>query len=263
MKHRDPAKAAAYRMMEEQRRDPVFAKALRNARRSHPNYIAMVAGYKRLGLTDDSIAEWERREEEEIEQRAAAAVADDDAADVATLPWGQRVVTVGLSTQWLNGATCSVASACDGSGRYSLRVHDPPEAVRKCGGAARVKRENLVCQTFIKPRVDAAANWVDEFGWVYSKAVKLGQQCPRSHDVVCQDAAAPQIGACSVCDEAEARDVWSCCGGCGYSVCGECRRVLKQQQAGDAAPLSAANVNAHEFPMLVTRFFILLLMSTA
>jgi hypothetical protein len=38
--------------------------------------------------------------------------------------------------------------------------------------------------------------------------------------------------------------------------------VLKQQQASDAAPLSAANVNAHEFPMLVRRFFILLL-STA
>ncbi len=239
-------------------RDPVFAKAARNARKSHPNYIAMVA---RLGLTDDMIAEWERRMDEEIVQRAAAVA--NDGADVTTLPWGQRVVTVGLSTEWLNGATCSVASAYDaGSGRYALRVHDPPEAVRKCGGVARLKRENLVCQTFIKPRVDPAASWVDEFGWVCSKAVKLGQQCPRSHDVVCRDAAAPQIGACSVCDEAEARDVWSCCGGCGYSVCGECRHVLKQQQASDAAPLSAANVNAHEFPMLVTRFFILLL-STA
>jgi hypothetical protein len=232
-------------------RDPVFAKAVRNARKSHPNFIAMVA---RRGLTDGMIAEWERRMDEEIAQRVQAV--DDDRGDAATLPLGQRVVTVGLSTEWLNGATCSVASVCDaGSGRYTLRVHDPPEAVRKCGGAARLKRENLVSQTFIKPRVDPARNWVDEFGWVCSKAVKHGEQCPRSHDVVCQHAAAPQIGACSVCDEAEARDVWSCYGGCGYNVCGECRHVLKQQQSSDAVPLSAANVNAHEFPMLVTRFF--------
>ncbi len=229
-------------------RDPAFAQALRNARKSHPNYLAMVA---RLGLSESEIADWERRMDADIAQRPAALT--DNHADVVTLPWGQRVVTVGLSTEWLNGATCSIASTYDaGSCRYTLRVHHPPEAVRKCSGTARLKRENLVCQTWSRPKVDPATNWVDEFGWVRSKAVKYGQQCPRSHDLVCQGATGPQMGKCSVCDEAEAPDVWSCCGGCGYSVCIECRDLLMQQQASDKIPLSAANVNAHEFPMLVS-----------
>jgi hypothetical protein len=239
-------------MMDEQMSDPAFAKAVRNARKSHPNYVAMVA---RLGLSEKDVADWERNMDEDIARRAAARASAraDSQTDEATLQWGQRVVTVGLSTEWLNGATCSVAGAYDASsGRYVLRVHGPPEAVRKCGGMALLKRDNLVCETWSKPRVDPTTHWVDEFGWVCSKAVKYGQQCPRSHEVVCNGATGPQIGACSVCDEAEAPDVLSCCGGCGYCVCIECRDVLMQQQASNTSPSSAAIANSDEFPMLVS-----------
>jgi hypothetical protein len=243
-------KAQVYRIMEEQMRDPVFAKSLRSARKSHPNFLAMVAN---LGLSDSDVAQWERIMDEDFSENARAAALSAKDAAIATLEWGQRVVAVGLSTEWLNGATCSVASAYDSaSGRYILRVHDPPETVRKCGGVARLKRENLECQTWSRPRVDAASHWVDEFGWVCCKSIKYGQQCPRSHDVVCKDATRPESGVCSVCDEHEASDVWSCCGGCGYNVCVRCRAELMHHHANDLVPPPATTANERDFPMLVS-----------
>ncbi len=244
-------RAAAHRFMQGNMKDPAFAKALRSARKSHPNNRAMVAN---LGLSESAYAEMEQKVEQMMSEGALDDLLHPKAADASALVWGQRVVTVGLSSDWLNGATCSVTKTLDSSsGRYLVRVHAPPEAVRKCGGSALLKRENLECQALSKPRVDPASQWLDEFGWVCSKSINYGQQCPKSHDVVCKDASRSDGCVCSVCDESEAPDVWSCCGGCSYSVCIGCRNVLLQQDAGRAIPPSlSCSTNSHEFPVLVS-----------
>jgi hypothetical protein len=236
--------------------DPAFMEALGHARKSHPIYKARMS-FLAQSMNGISASDLEQKMDEDIlkDLFSANSTAKSSAPQ---LSWGQRVVTIGLSTDWLNGATCSVASALDlASGRYTLRVLAPPESVKKCNGMVRVKHENLKCQTWSRPHVDPATQWIDEFGWICNKNVNYSQHCPRSHDMVAACDLAVS-GECSVCDESDAHGIWTCCGGCGFKVCFSCRTSLSQQhEKNPLVPASVANAGSvlgtspDDFPMLV------------
>jgi hypothetical protein len=258
--HPDPARAEAHRRMNKQRRDnPAKFKATLEARKSHPNFQAMLAKKTKE----------ERDRLEEFHDFLASAVPGDlqalwdmaiprnacveaPNAAASSLQIGQRVVTVGLSSQWLNGATCSVASSLDTTtGRHLVRVHAPPEVVRRSKGAVRLKPENLETTAWTRPRVDPTAQWLDEYGWVCSKSIDYGVQCPKSHDLSPMEGCSARSGMCSVCDESDAQDIWSCCGGCCYSVCAPCRTLFQKQRGTNLRPLEDATDHSNDFPMLV------------
>ena len=259
--HPDPEVARAHQIMNAQAKDSSLFKATLAARKSHPNFQAMLA---KMGPE-------ERARYEKNVERVLSSTPDDlqalmdqiqspsngcvppAAASSSTLPTGQRAVAVGLSSQWLNGATCCVTSAADAvSGRYRVRVLAPPDAVRRSKGAALLKPENLQCVAWSRPRVDQSAQWLDEHGWVCSKAIDYGATCPKSHDLVPIDGGSMQSGMCSACDESEAADVWPCCGGCSYRVCGACRAMFLQKRDLTFSPHDDANDCSTDFPMLVS-----------
>jgi hypothetical protein len=261
--HPDEATAEAHRLMSKRAIDPSQFKATLEARRSHPNFQGMVA----------KMTKEERDRYEKFNEFVASASPDDlqallgkmgmlpsptngsgepATAAASSLQTGQRVLTVGLSSQWLNGATCSVVSSLDAStGRYLVRVHAPPAAVKRSKGAALLKPQNLECIEWSRPRVDPSAQWLDEYGWVCSKSIDYGAQCPKSHDLVPMEECSARSGVCSVCDESDASNVWSCCGGCCYSVCAPCRTLLLQQRDIKLRPLDDAADHSNGFPMLV------------
>jgi hypothetical protein len=254
--HPDPTVAEAHRIMNKRAKDPAHFIASLEARKSHPNFQAMV---EQMGTEE---------ERERFNKFVASAGSGDlqgmmsklkwpakkcdEPAVASTLQTGQRVVAVGLASQWLNGATCSVTSRLDPStGRCIVRVHAPPDAVRRSKGFASLKPHNLESVAFSRPRVDPSSQWLDEYGWVCSKSIDYGVQCPKSHDLVAHDSCSAKSGVCSVCDDADAPDVWSCCGGCCYCVCAPCRKLFLQQRD---TTLRHADVGADcssDFPMLV------------
>jgi hypothetical protein len=260
--HPDPAVAHAHQVMNAQAKDPSLFKATLAARRSNPNVQAMLA---KLGSQE------ERDRFEKIVEMALSSTPDDlqalmdrihlpsngcvqlAAASSSNLQTGQRAVALGLSSQWLNGATCCVARTPDAvSGRCLVRVLAPPDAVKRSKGAVLLKPENLQPVAWSRPRIDQSAQWLDEHGWVCSKAIDYGATCPKSHDLVPMDGFSQQSGLCSACGESEVADVWSCCGGCSYRVCGACRALFLQQRGLTSSPHDDANDRSTDFPMLVS-----------
>lgn len=257
--HPDPATAEAHRFMNKHRRDPARFKATIEARKSHPNFQGMLA--KKTKEERDhfevftefvaSAAPGDLQALLDISKPSNACVEPPNVA-ASSLQTGQRVVTVGLASQWLNGATCSVASSLDATtGRHLVRVHAPPDAVRRSKGVVSLKPENLEYTAWSRPRVDPSVQWLDEYGWVCSKSIDYGAECPKSHDLIPMEGCSARRGVCSVCDESDAQDAWSCCGGCCYSVCAPCRTLFLQQRGMKLRPVDDATDHSNDFPMLV------------